>query len=737
MRWQKPARIAIAVIGLGTAVAVYTLTKKRPVIVNTPLAVAADPTATLQSEAGEQMRTDGSKVTGKITYQRLRQYDDGRTVYDKARFELANGSVLSAEVVEMRATGDQSDKGIEATLTGAARMEMSDGTKLEGAKATYSGATGMATIPGATTFTRGSMTGTGNGGTWERDSGTIKLLADANVTMTPSAVAGAAPSSPVKASAQTMTFVRDGNAMLFEQNARIAREAETLSADRATIYLSDGQDGFRSIELRTNSVVAPAPGKTSDMPEMRAVDIDLGFYEGSQALQRAVLHQKASVVLVDADGRRTINGQEINFGTAPDGKTMTRLEANGSVSVVTPASKDAAARTITAASLLSQGSEKTGLQAAIFEGGARFEESVPASGGQAATKRIGTAQTLRLRIDGQLDAITDATFERNAKFTSGDISGEGGLGVYKAKEGKLDLYPSLRSPIQPPHVSDGNVDINAAEVISVDLDTSDVYARKEVKTVTQGDSKAGAASSSAMFSPAKPIYGFGSEFNYTAKDGTGLYKGPAARLSQPEENGPGSEVIGDEVRFVRERQDLRAIGHVESTFNMTTAPPPGSAKSRASASRESSRRVKADRLDYVEAERTASYTGNPAVLTGDDGQTSAKKLVMTLAKDSREMQRLFAEGDVYSTFSAGREARGATLLYEAASDTYTLQGGPPTPWPLTLLTRESDGTCSRQDGNFVRFAGETGAPDFPRDRNPGGAPLTTKLVCPPGLAGKK
>ncbi len=101
------------------------------------------------------------------------------------------------------------------------------------------------------------------------------------------------------------------------------------------------------------------------------------------------------------------------------------------------------------------------------------------------------------------------------------------------------------------------------------------------------------------------------------------------------------------------------------------------------------------------------------------------------------MQRLLAEGDVYSTFSSGREARGSGLLYEADTDTYTLQGGPPTPWALTLMTKESDGTCSRQDGNFVRFAGETGAPDFPRDRNPGGAPLTTKLVCPPSLAVKK
>ncbi len=33
--------------------------------------------------------------------------------------------------------------------------------------------------------------------------------------------------------------------------------------------------------------------------------------------------------------------------------------------------------------------------------------------GQPAVKRVGTAQTLRLAIDGQLDAISQATFDRN------------------------------------------------------------------------------------------------------------------------------------------------------------------------------------------------------------------------------------------------------------------------------------------------------------------------------------
>lgn len=736
MRWQQPARIAVVVVGLGTAVAVYTMTKRRPVIVNTPLAVAADPEATLQSGAGEQVRTDGSRVTGKITYEQLRQYEDGRIAYSKGRFELASGAVLSADLVEIKGGPDKSDtNALDMTLTGNAALDNpTDKTTLRGDTATYSGSTGTATIPGLATFSRGSTRGTGNGGTWERDTGTIKLLADAKVEMTSS---GPNAGAPIKASAQTMTFVKTGNAMLFEQAARIERESDTLSAERATIYLSDDQQGFKSIELRTGSVVAPASGKTSDMPEMRANDIDLMFYDGSQALQRASLHQNASVVMADAAGRRTIAGSDVSFATAPDGKTMTRLDASGAVTVTTPASKDAPARVITSKTMFAMGNDQAGLTAAVFDGDARFEETVPGSSSQKPEKRVGTAQSLRMALSGQLDAVSDATFDKNTKFTSGTISGESDLGVYSAKDGKLELYPAQRGPQKLPHVSDGDVTVDAAELIRVFLASSDLYARKEVKTVTKGDASSKASTSSALFDPTQQIYGFGSEFTYTADTGKGVYVGASGAPARLTQDG-GNQVIADWIEFVRGKQDLNARGHVDSTFKMAARSTAGGATGakpgagRGSATQETTRRVTADTLTYTEAARTATYVGAPATLKSDDGETSAKTLVITLSRESRTLDRLQADGDVYSTFSTDREATGTTLLYEADVDTYTLQGG-----PLTLWTRESDGTCSKQQGNFVKFAGATGAPDFPRTRNPGGAPLSSKQVCTPTLAARK
>jgi hypothetical protein len=80
----------------------------------------------------------------------------------------------------------------------------------------------------------------------------------------------------------------------------------------------------------------------------------------------------------------------------------------------------------------------------------------------------------------------------------------------------------------------------------------------------------------------------------------------------------------------------------------------------------------------------------------------------------------------------GRQALGERLIYEAAADLYRLWGT-----PLTLWTRESDGTCVSQSGNFVRISGDVGAPEFPLADNPAGATSRSKLECPPFLAIRK
>jgi hypothetical protein len=127
---------------------------------------------------------------------------------------------------------------------------------------------------------------------------------------------------------------------------------------------------------------------------------------------------------------------------------------------------------------------------------------------------------------------------------------------------------------------------------------------------------------------------------------------------------------------------------------------------------------------YTEKLRTARYTGSVR-LESADGATTAGALDLVLAKDARTLDRLEATGNVHAVLEGGREARGERLVYEEAGDLYQLWGK-----PLSILNRDSDGTCYTQEGNVARFKGELGAPDFPPAENADGGAPRRAVPCP-------
>ena len=265
--------------------------------------------------------------------------------------------------------------------------------------------------------------------------------------------------------------------------------------------------------------------------------------------------------------------------------------------------------------------------------------------------------------------------------------------------------------------------VEAAEVITVNLDTNDLHATREVKTVSR-PGKGAQASGSAMFNDRDPLYGSATEFWYVSARHAFKYAGAAAapaQLKQTEE----SIVIGDEIVFEQDSQNLTAAGHVETTFTLVT-------DGTATAEPPKRYHATAASMAYDDARHTATYRGNLAVLKEPDGETTAEVIVLSLASAGRSLERLEATGRVRSSLAGGRQALGDRLAYETAKDVYMLWGK-----PLTLWTKDDDGTCSSQTGNYVSFAGDTGAPNFPGTQNPGGAPLSSKQPCPAFLAPKK
>jgi lipopolysaccharide export system protein LptA len=693
MRWQRPARWFVAIAGLGFAVALYVQTRERPVDDRPAIATPADPEASVQSGGGTDVRFRNGDVEFTIEHDGMRLYPD-RTEYDKARFRVDDGTFLGADHVVVSGEGADGQPG-EMKLTGSVMMDTSEGAAIRTGEATYVSSTGVAIMPGAVTFTRGRISGSGTGGEYHRSTGVFHVLADARIETRADASGGR-----VEASARSMTFNRAGLALLFDQDARIVHDRQHMAADRATLYLTENQDQFRVIELRGRAAVVPVEGHASTAPEMHARDIDLSFHEGTQMLERALLTGGASMVMVEGEGRRSIEAVEIALNMAADGRTVTHLDARDRVTVQTPPRPKQTARTITAASMVADGDERSGLTSATFRGGVRFVETAVATAGRKPGERVGTSGILTMKLAGQLDNVEAARFEENVRFVAGDIEGDADIGDYAASAGTLTLRPG-RVPSKYPRVTSARVTVDARELIDVDLGTEDLHARGDVKTVNAAGS--GAAPRGGLFNDRDAMYGFGAEFWYEGGERRARYRGTdsaPARVSQGD-----TVVIGLAIELVEQTQDLTARGRVDATFLAASGQTPSEAPRKY--------RVLSDTLEYREKARAATYSGAPVTLTGPDGVTRARTMVMTLAAEGRTIDRLDAKADVHLVLTQGREALADSLLYEAALGRYTLRGQ-----PLVLRAEgDSPGTCSQSRGRVAHFTAGGGSPVFPPAEN--------------------
>lgn len=700
MKWQRGARWLVAATGLGTAIVLYTQTRERPEVDRPPVATPADPEASLQSSGGTSVRFRDGGVELQVEHDGELVYPDGRTVWRDARLQLGDGTTLAAGEIEN--SGEQVD-GQPANIRLRERVEMvtPEGATVGGAEATYDHTTGVAVLPGPVTFTRGRISGAGTGGEYYRDTGVFNIQADAHIETSPDESGGT-----VTASAETMTFNRASQAMLFEGGARIVHSTNTMTGDRATLYLADDQERFRVIELRGNAAVTPEPGSEASVPEMRAADISLSFYEGTDTLERAVLVGGSTVVLAGADGRRSIDATNITLMTAPDGRTVTSIDARERVVVQTPSGPDRAGRTISAARLVATGNS-SGLTEATFTGGVRLVENPVGQNRPGAGDRTANARTMVMDLDGQFDRVQVARFSQDVEFTDGEMSGDGERGEYDARAGRLILRSAPGSS-RLPHVRSRSVTVDARDVIDVDLNSGSLEASGDVKTVSSGaDEDANRTSAVGLLDSSQTMVGFSSAFQYDAEAGTARYVGTEeqpARVTQGE-----TAVAALAIELSERTEDLTADQMVDTTFVASASTGAGPQRYR----------VRADTLEYRQGERTATYTGVPVTLTAPDGTTQGQTMVLTLAAEQRTLDRLDARVDVHATLPSGREALADSLLYEAATGHYTLRGTRGRSQVVLRAPGERPGTCTESRGLMVYFTSGGEPPEFPAAENPG------------------
>ncbi len=350
-------------------------------------------------------------------------------------------------------------------------------SKSSPSEATYAGKTGILTIPGPVTFTKGRMKGSGVGATYDRNRDVIWLLADARITVTPDAAgAGAIDGSAAKAG-----LARADNFVKLEGTARLTTETRTAEADVITAYLDEKGEKVRTMELREHSRIT-STGANAE--RMTARNIDLMYGDDGRTLQSSKLMEGSVLEFpgTGGAGSKRIAGTTIETRMSPDGATVTNLTAQENVQVDLPVEGDSPARRIQSATLRATGAPGQGIQNAVFEGGVDFTETRPAAGKTPALDR--RARSTRLIVDTKpgFGAVERADFRGNVRFVDGELTAEAPKAIYDIARDQLDLSLATGEVGTGPILNNAQMTVQALN-IHVSPSTQKLKADTDVRTI--------------------------------------------------------------------------------------------------------------------------------------------------------------------------------------------------------------------------------------------------------------
>jgi lipopolysaccharide export system protein LptA len=462
-------------------------------------------------------------------------------------------------------------------------------------------------------------------------------------------------------------FARRDRYLRFERGVRMLREGQVIEADEATVFLLPDRDEPDHIELRGSASVTGGTGLGA-LRAMRARDINLNYREDGRTLQQATLAGDSSIQMANPDGTdgQRLSGMWIDVGLAADG-SVTNLSSRERVSVVLPAASGSAARTIQAGELTGTGAPGQGITSMRFQEGVTFREDGVA-GRPARTAR---ARTLTARLAASSGALEEAAFSGRFRFEEGPLRAESAEAQYRIGPGLLNL--TGREGVTPPFVSDDTLRIDA-DVIDVTLSPRRMAASGSVKCTLQPSGTAAAGPSAArrpaLLTGAEPVIVVSEKMTYDEQTRRGEYIGQA-RLFQGD-----TTVLSDRITLDEAKGDLSAAGKVRTTLLLT---PEKREPALATSAPARTTIVVASSFRYSDEGRVAVYETAPkdpqARMNGEQGDLTADRIELSLAKVENALDRLQADGSVRAIVGK-RTATGSRLTYEPTGEQYVITGAP-------------------------------------------------------------
>jgi lipopolysaccharide export system protein LptA len=690
MRWQKRARLGVAIFGVACAIVVYAAIGERAA--GTPPAAPAriDPKAILESEGAQVQQERGAERDFDIKSDRQLAYEDGSTklvgVEIHVRGRRGRDFVLTGR--EAQAGKDQED----LQLFGAVKLAASDGFVLTAESASFSRSDGIVRAPGPIAFEKGRMSGSGVGMSFDQENDVVSLLEQAQVRTENE---DGTPQMEFTAGSAVLNRLEDY--LTLDGSVHALRGEQVFDADHATARLTAEEDAVTFIELRGNSRVS---GGSGTLDSMSARDIDLDYTDDGETLERVLLTGSAALAMIGQNGAsgRQMMGETLDMTLAPDG-AVTQAVGRDNVRLDMPASDGVAARRVTARSLDAQGQPGMGLTAARFTDSVEYREEGQARG----AARVARSNALGVTFEDE--AIGSAVFTGEVEFQEEQLRASGAEARYAPNEGRLRITGADAGG--PPRLTDDQITIEAQKSIDVTLEDRRMNALGMVKTSLRsggrtpagrgGTGTAAASRLPGLLKNEEPANVWADALQYEGGAGTAVYKGEA-RLWQGE-----TAIRADTITIDQGNGDLVALGAARSMLVFENGVSQG----------------RAAEIRYDDAKRVISYLSHippapppgraaavpPALpaagvpvplppaqvqLSGPQGDLRADRIEVILARVGSRVDRLEAYINVNARVDV-RIATGARLTYHAADERYVLVGASPVPVKVVDACRETSG----------------------------------------------
>jgi lipopolysaccharide transport protein LptA len=722
MAWQRKARYAIAVfVVVFVAIVVVALRLRNAPPASVAIPERRDKDCILENTTGGHVESskDGRIVWG-MKYGAQCSYQDGRAKLGNG-VEITfnrNGKPYTVNSRQADITLTQSGDELKtAHFVGSVKLT-SVGTEVTTEDATYSQSEGMLKIPGAVAFKRGRMNGTGVGATYDFNREVLWLQAQPHVTVAPDEKGQGA----IDATAEAIGMARADHYLKLTRAAHIKGEGRDINADEITIFLTEDDQRVQLLQLRGNSRIVGS-AESGGPQNMSARDIDLTYADDGRTLQHSRLLENAVVQLPgegNSPGKR-IAGKTVDMALAPDGKTVTSLNAAENVQVDLPPDGDAPAKQIRSATLTAAGAPGTGLQSATFGGNVEYRETRAARGNLPAVDRQAHSVTLIVATKPGFGELQQADFRGNVHFTDGpQVVADATHALYHVDRDQIDLSPSSDPGPPSPRVSDGRVTVEA-RTIEFSLGSRKLKAETKVRSsmlpqdrgqtgvkpgsdrgqtgVRRGSDQGqtptpatSAATDSQTHVPAllkqdQPVTVTSNRLEYDGSEGHAVYIGNS-RLWQGDTKINGDTIVVDD-----------KTGNLEAKTSVHTEMMLDEVDQKTGARKSNKSTGESENFLYDDAKRLATYT-TKAHLISAEGDLTAEKLELFLAKDSNELERAegYGANGAVIVKESTRIATGARVTYLAKDETYHMTGT-----PVEVIEIAPNNDCKKSIGAVLTF----------------------------------